>query len=183
MAFACRPAETVVVPVVAREATRRARGFATAKLSHRAGAAASWMALLASTTMGSSHYGRVRAQISADGLEPGRNYRLVAQAYPATSVRTGTLLNGRARPLGSAQRSTTAEQLRSGVALDIVQLDEDAGPNETPVVLAWVEPGEPDLEYDARRARPGPEAVVALERGRLEGGRGETSVVMNLRPA
>jgi hypothetical protein len=51
------------------------------------------------------------------------------------------------------------------------------------VVLAWVEPGEPDLEYDARRARPGPEAVVALERGRLEGGRGETSVVMNLRPA
>jgi hypothetical protein len=141
------------------------------------------MALLASTTMGLSQYGRVRAQISADGLEPGRNYRLVAQAYPAGSVRSGTLPNGRTRPLGSAQRSITAEQLRSGVALDIVQLDDDAGPNETPLVVAWVEPGEPDLEYDARRARPGPEAVVALGRGRLEGGSGETSVVINLRPA
>ena len=139
------------------------------------------MALLASTTLGSNHYGRVRAQISADGLEPGRNYRLVAQAYPANAVPTGSLPSGRARPLGSAQRSITAEQIRGGVALDIVQLGEDAGPNETPVVLAWVEPGEPDLEYDARRARPGPEAVVAVGRGRLEEGRGETSVVMNLR--
>ncbi|MBN1612800.1 MAG: hypothetical protein JW940_39625 [Polyangiaceae bacterium] len=154
-----------------------------AKLSQRAGAAASWMALLASTTMGLDHYGRVRAQISADGLEPGRNYRLVAQAYPAGSVRSGTLPDGRARPLGSAQRSITAEQLRSGVALDIVQLGDDAGACETSVVLAWVEPGEPDLEYDARRARPGPEAVVAVGRVRVESGPGETSVVMNLRTA
>jgi hypothetical protein len=168
---------------VAHEASTLARGIAPVKLSHRAGTAASWMALLASTTMGLSHYGRVRAQISADGLEPGRSYRLIAQAYPASTVRTGFRPDGRTRPLGSAQRSTTAEQLRSGVALDIVQLGDDAGAAEVPVVFAWVEPGEADLEYDGRRASPGPEAVVALGRGQFEHGSGETSVTINLRPA
>jgi hypothetical protein len=168
---------------MAGKATTTACGYPAARLSRRAGSAASWMALLASTTMGLNHYARVRAQISADRLEPGRNYRLVAQAYSAASVRTGTVPGRRARPLGSAQRSITAEQLRRGVALDIVQLGDDPSSHETLVVVAWVEPGEPDLEYDARQARPGPEAVVGVGRGRVEGGPGETSVVLNLRVA
>lgn len=166
---------------MAPDATTPTHSFPTAKLSHRASAAASWMALLA-TTIGPKYYGRVRAQISADGLssQPGRNYRLVAQAYRAASVPAGVVPGQRARPLGSAQRSVTVEQLRKGVALDIVQLGDESGAHESPVVLAWIEPGEPDLEYDARRARPGPEAVVALGRGRLDGGSGETCVVLNL---
>jgi hypothetical protein len=44
--------------------------------------------------------------------------------------------------------------------VDIVLVGEQLQAPDAPVVVAWVEPGEPDLDYDARRARPGPSAMV-----------------------
>lgn len=128
---------------------------------------ASWMALLAGTTLGLGYQGRVRAQISAEGMnaELGQSYRLVAQSYPAASVRPGGELHRHARPLGSAQRAITAEQLRQGVDVDILLIGEQPEAPAPPVIVAWVEPGEPDLDYDARKARPGPTALVGLGRG------------------
>ena len=132
--------------------------------THRAGTAASWMALVAGTTLGLGYQGRVRAQISGEGMQPeaGQSYRLVAQSYAASSVTPGGLPGRHARPLGSAQRAITAEQLRAGVAVDIMLVGEEPEAPGAPVVVAWVEPGEPDLDYDARRARPGPSAMVGL---------------------
>ena len=80
-------------------------------------------------------------------------YRLIVQSYARSNMRDGELPLAHARPLGSVQRAVTAEELAAGVQVDIVQLGE-AESEEAPVVVAWVERGEPDLEYDARRARP-----------------------------
>ena len=33
-------------------------------------------------------------------------------------------------------------------------------------VVAWVEPGLPDLEFDGRTARPGPDHPIGVARGR-----------------
>jgi len=49
----------------------------------------------------------------------------------------------------------TAEEMQRGIAVDLVHLDVASS---APVVVAWVEPGEPDLEFDALRARPSPGA-------------------------
>ena len=115
------------------------------------------MALLAATTLGVGQFDRVRAAISSDqhllGEDEGQAYRLIVQSYAPNTVRDDELPSVHARPLGSVQRAVTAEELAAGVQVDIVQIGE--GENiETPVVVAWVERGEPDLEFDARRARP-----------------------------
>ena len=43
-----------------------------------------------------------------------------------------------------------------GVRIDLIELGEKnaSAEPEQGVVVAWVEPGEADLEFDARRARP-----------------------------
>ena len=122
-----------------------------------AATSASWMALLAATTFGVGQFDRVRAAISSDqhllGEDDGQTYRLIVQSYAPSTVRDNELPSAHARPLGSVQRAVTAEELAAGVQVDIVQIGE--GENvEAPVVVAWVERGEPDLEFDARRARP-----------------------------
>jgi hypothetical protein len=116
------------------------------------------MALLAATTLGVAHIDRVRAAISSDqhllGDDEGQGYRLIVQSYPRSNVSDQGLPPEGARPLGSVQRAVTAEELAEGVQVDILQLDEDANEADDPLVVAWVERGQPDLEFDARRARP-----------------------------
>ena len=125
------------------------------------------MALLAGTTVGLGYQGRWRAQISGERLNvrPEHSYRLVAQTYRAAQLTPGGVPAAGARPLGSAQRAVTAEELAAGVALDIVQIGEEPEAPSEPVVVAWIELGDPDLEYDARQARPEPAAALALGRG------------------
>ena len=139
-------------PVMAKRKTptlRRTRSAATG----------SWLALVAATTFGDG-VDTLRAEVRADGLTDGA-YRLVVQSYDASD---GRMPSRRARPVGSTQRAVTADQLRMGVQVSVLELREraDASPSESPFVVAWIEAGEPDLEFDGRTARPGPGSMYGL---------------------
>ncbi|MGC4090740.1 MAG: hypothetical protein QM756_23280 [Polyangiaceae bacterium] len=119
------------------------------------------MALVAATTIGLSGVQRVRAAVSVGSSEalPAQRgeYRLVVQSYSARNVVDGRPL-AHARPLASAQRSVTAEELTHGVAVDVVDVSEQAA--DSSVIVAWLEHGSAELDFDGRRARPGRDAYI-----------------------
>ena len=128
--------------------------------SARSAAAGSWVALLAATTVGGAA-ATLRAEVRAEGLSDDAAYRLVVQSYDASDG----LLPGRdARPVGSTQRAVTAGELRQGVHVDLLELRSGATtPHmDAPVVVAWIEAGEPNLEYDGRMARPAPGSMYGV---------------------
>lgn len=134
----------------------------TGRVSRATSAAvgASWMALVAATTMGLGHLDRVRAQVSTEtgALAAGADrYRLVVQSYSRDSVPSGNVPNARQKPLASAQRSVTAEELSQGVALDLLRVGESLDPSQ--VIVAWIEHGEANLEFDGAEARPSASAL------------------------
>jgi hypothetical protein len=107
----------------------------------------------------------LRAEVRAAGLSGGGVYRLVVQSYDAT---------GRdARPVGSVQRSVSADELRHGVNVNLLELRQGAASTaqvQSPVVVAWIEAGEPNLEFDGRNARPSPGSVYGVvKRGATRG--------------
>jgi hypothetical protein len=126
-----------------------------------AATSASWMALLAATTIGLGNIQRVRADVSANIHAPGEasaeGYRLIVQSYRRASLVQGDVPRANVRPLASAQRAITLEELAHGVSVDVVGMGET--PAEESVVVAWVERGKPDLEFDALRARPSADAL------------------------
>ena len=126
---------------------------------------ASWMALLAATTMGLGSLERVRAEVSADtaSLNAGR-YRLVVQSYARESVPSGNMPGLRQKPLASAQRSVTAEELSRGVAVDVLRVGEAQDPSQ--VIVAWIEQGEANLEFDGAEARPSAAALYGASDSR-----------------
>ena len=138
----------------------------------------SWLALVAATTLGIGQVDRVRAEISSEvGAEgAGEAYRLIVQSYTPDSVGDDHLPAAHARPLASAQRAITAEELKKGVEVDIVQLGSE-GPVASSVVVAWIERGAPDLEMDALTARPTADAVYGF------GSTESTRVVLRRRSA
>src|ERR1700761_9091300 len=120
----------------------------------RTAAAGSWLALLAATTLGDAA-DTLRTEVRAEGLSGGGTYRLVVQSYDET---------GRdARPVGSVQRAVSADELRHGVHVNLLELRQAGGAMteaaQSPLVVAWIEAGEPDLEFDGRKARPTPGSV------------------------
>lgn len=126
-------------------------------------ATGSWVALVAATTLGDAAE-TVRAEIRADRPLDG-TYRLVVQSYEATaSDRPGRY----ERPIGSAQRAVTADELRDGVHISVVSFrDPLTSGAAAPTVLAWIEDGEPDLEFDGRMARPRPGSMYGLAKRAL----------------
>jgi hypothetical protein len=126
----------------------------------RSGAAGSWLALVAAATLGDG-VDTLRAEVRADGLSDG-DYRLVVQSYEGSGAR----VPGRqVRPIGSAQRSVTADELRAGVRVRLVEMrGRTGGGTDAPFVVAWVEAGGPDLEFDGLTARPRPGSVYGLVR-------------------
>jgi hypothetical protein len=130
----------------------------------------SWTSLLAATTLGVAGASTVHAEVrSADtDLSEERPYRLVVQSYDGSA--DAIRLSSRARPIASMQRAVTPDELRRGVKVDLLELrqvaasaseaDAAGGALAPALVLAWVEEGKPDLEYDARRARPLPGSFV-----------------------
>lgn len=125
----------------------------------RSAAAGSWLALLAATTLGDAA-DTLRAEVRADGLSDGRRYRLVVQSYDMSD---GAVPGPESRPVGSTQRAVTADELREGVQVDLLELRQAANAgSEKPLVVAWIEAGGPDLEFDARTARPMRGSVYGL---------------------
>jgi hypothetical protein len=126
---------------------------------------ASWMALVAATTIGLGHLERVRAQVSADTATLGAgSYRLVVQSYARESVPAGNVPGSRQKPLASAQRSVTAEELSRGVAIDVLRVGELLDPSQ--VIVAWIEQGEANLEFDGAEARPSASAMYGASESR-----------------
>jgi hypothetical protein len=124
-------------------------------------AAGSWLALLAATTLGDGA-DTLHAEVRANGLRDGA-YRLVVQSYDESNGR----VPGRdARPVGSLQRAVTADELRHGVHVNLLELRESSveSSSERPMVVAWIEAGEPNLEFDGRTARPRPGNVYGVAR-------------------
>lgn len=120
------------------------------------GRSPSWSSLIA-TTLGLDDFGRLHAIVRASvpNLE---NCRLVVQAY-ALSAMTGSLPGLYARPLAAAQRAISAEELKRGASVVLVHSDA-AQSQQGCVVVAWVEAGHPDLDYDGLCARPSGAAFV-----------------------
>jgi hypothetical protein len=153
--------------------TRRAQRVAV-KAAASVAAGASWMALVAATTLGIGQFARVRAEISTghrlrSGDDGEGALRLIVQSYAPESVGADRLPAAFARPLGSVQRAVTADELRHGVFVDVVQLDAEAQ-GHPPIVVAWVESGAPDLEFDALQARPAANAFYGVaDRGADDG--------------
>ena len=121
----------------------------------RSAAAGSWLALLAATTLGDGA-DTVRAEVRADGRVADGVYRLVVQSYDTSH---GTVPDLSSRPVGSLQRAVTADELRHGVQVNLLEFSRPANGAEKPTVVAWIESGAPNLEFDGRTARPGPGSV------------------------
>jgi hypothetical protein len=135
----------------------------------RSVAPGSWIALLAATTLGSAA-ATLHAEVRAAGLAEDRAYRLVVQSYDASD---GPVPGPGARPVGSVQRAVTADELKEGVHVELLELREGASVShiDRPVVVAWIEAGQPDLEFDGRMARPAPGSVYGVvRRGAKQGG-------------
>jgi hypothetical protein len=113
----------------------------------------SWTALLADTAWGMAGLGRRRVRVRQRPLgAPRELLRLVVQSYRERDVVAGRP-TPYARPLASAQRGVSSDDLTRGVSLDLVhfELEDEA---EGVVVIAWAEEGEPDLDFDGLEARP-----------------------------
>lgn len=110
----------------------------------------SWTALLADTSSGLSGLGRRRVRVHQRQGSTREGLRLVVQSYRECDVVAGRP-TPYARPLASAQRGVSSEQLKGGVQLDLVHFEAE---DEDVVVIAWAEEGEPDLDYDGLEARP-----------------------------
>lgn len=118
--------------------------------------APSWFALLASSTLGTAAGQSTSTLIRSSQQSRRRSrgpMRLVVQAYAPEDAPGGAPRPG-ARPYTYAQRRVTAGELRRGVQVDLVDLSGMGARNEAPHVVAWVERGEPDLNFDGRGARP-----------------------------
>jgi hypothetical protein len=114
--------------------------------------AASWTSL-AATTVGLDDFGRLRVGISAR-VEAGEAWRLVVQAYSTDAEFVGGLPSRHARPLAAAQRATSAEELKRGVMVGVVLSSKRYTWADGVRVVAWLEPGAPDLDFDGLCARP-----------------------------
>ena len=125
------------------------------------------MDLLAQATLPGANAGTIQATIVANipSAQDGTELRLVVQSF-----------DGSPRPLGSIQRAVTRAELRAGVHVRLVELRTLGSLDLQSRVIAWVERGRPDLELDARTAKPGPRAFfgealgtdvrIVLSRGR-----------------
>jgi hypothetical protein len=149
-----------------------------------ASVAASWVTLVAATALGVAAPQLVRAQVSADPRElakvqssPGE-YRLIVQSYAPGSVIDG-VPRSRARPLASTQRAVTAAELARGIGIDVVDFEHSTSDDQ--VIVAWLERGTADLDYDALRARPKSGAYLGVAAASSESGAGRAEVVLSRR--
>lgn len=132
--------------------------------------AVSWMSLVAATTAGIGPTATVRTCVRADVADELGELRLVVHSYLAEQLGGRTVPNLSDKPVSSTQRAVTAEELRRGVMVDVIQPAAAAGSGECPLVVAWVERGRANLDFDAllARPRPGVPKGCAKARGRAD---------------
>lgn len=118
-------------------------------------AAVSWLSLVAATTAGMGPTATVRTCVRADVAEDLGELRLVVHSYLPGQLSGRAVPSAADRPMSSTQRAVTAEELRQGVVIEMVQPATDSCEG-APVVFAWVEPGRANLDFDALLARPKP---------------------------
>jgi hypothetical protein len=111
------------------------------------------------TTLGNAA-DTLRAEVCARDVSNG-SYRLVVQSYDG---RIDGVPGRRVRPVGSVQRDVTAEELRSGISVNLLELRSTRTTKalNKPVVVAWIETGSADLEFDGRSARPAAGCVYGV---------------------
>jgi hypothetical protein len=139
--------------------------------SKRRGAgSASWLALVAATSLGIAYAETVRAEVKLTGdvLASGGRYRLIVQSYDRLD--RASTIPASVRPRASAQRAVTADDLARGIRIDLIELGEKEAARDQGVLVAWVEPGEANLEFDARRARPTPGSLYGIAESSPPGG-------------
>ena len=121
--------------------------------------AGSWLSLVAAATLGLTFVSQLRAEVSANTLGwPEQSLRMIVQAYAPDTLDAQGLPTLGARPLASTQRVVRTEDLARGVCVDLIQL---AGGQDS-VLVAWLEPDEADLDFDALGARPPKDAWFGL---------------------
>jgi hypothetical protein len=139
---------------------------------------ASWLALVAATSLGISHAETVRAEIKLppEALESGGGrYRLIVQSYD-TLGRPSLIPSG--RPRASTQRTVTRADLIDGIRIDLIELGDEQAADRR--VIAWLEPGEANLEFDARGARPTPGSFYGVGPS-IDDPRGSVEIVLDRR--
>jgi hypothetical protein len=122
------------------------------------------MSLLAAATLGVSGVNQVRARISSgEELQTDGELRLIVQSYPKNRLTEGRP-ERHAQPLASTQRSITAEELKRGIDVSVLELGAEATESDS-VVVAWVERGSATLELDALEARPAEGSYYGIGKG------------------
>ena len=134
--------------------------------SQRVASAASWMSLLAAATLGVSGVNQVRARVSAgeEVTGEGGELRLIVQSYRRGTLRQGKLPERDVQPVASTQRAITAEELRHGIDVSVVELGAEGADSDS-VVVAWVESGSANLDFDALEARPAEGSFYGVAQG------------------
>jgi hypothetical protein len=127
--------------------------------AHRVTASAvrgvSWMSLVAATTLGVSGVDQIRARVTSEtDVQADGELRLIVQSYARDALAQGALPSNDVRPLASIQRTITAEELRDGVDVSVIQLPGADASDADSVVVAWVERGVADLEFEGMESRP-----------------------------
>jgi hypothetical protein len=135
-------------------------------------AGASWLALLAATSLGVRTLGQLRADVRVDAAldesaEGASGYRLIVQSYDRSQLDQDQLPSLGARPSGAAQRAVTLEELRRGIQVNMVGVEGHAARS---TVLAWIEPGHPDPEFDPATARPLSGAYIGVSHHKAKSG-------------
>ena len=94
---------------------------------------------------------RIRARVLGD-LGTGRSevLRLILQSYVPSGLDVGGIPKRGARAIGSSQWLLDADELKLGISVSLVQL-EDAPEAK---LVAWVQAAGSELEFDALSARP-----------------------------
>ncbi|MFO0568195.1 MAG: hypothetical protein U0263_21220 [Polyangiaceae bacterium] len=139
---------------------------------------ASWLALLAATTLGSASLTEV--QVTAGGVRAQSPMRLVVQTYAPENVDALGRVSPRARPLGSMQRAVSAEELARGVPVSVLQLDE----RDAQVVVAGSNRANPTWSSTAKNCQAGsrsPGAGSPFPRGRARSHRDALRLIRDLR--
>ncbi len=135
----------------------------------------SWLGLVAATTKGVGERSRVRVSIRAAHPIKGDAFRLVVQSYAAPSHQPSGLSADSGTLVASMQRAVSPEELQLGLDLDVMHVGSNGDVPAEFLVCAWVEPGQPNLEYDAALARPSSGALRGSALSRRDLVRGYTA--------